>query len=284
MAKKQKAQMSIVARVWRTLLATHFLPSTLVTAMTVALAYGAGQRSSLWLLTPAVLFGQFCIGWTNDYLDRDRDRIAGRTEKPIVSGAVRASTIRALAISALVAAVVFSLAYSVRATFVYIVALGSALLYDFRLKNSVLSIATFVVSFGLLPVYVAQGSSPAFMPNIWIVLALILWSIGIHIQNVIPDFEFDAKTGIKGAVNYLTTYSATLLTGVTLVLSVASLCVAFAQGASVFIWIIVGVFVVTALLFMKTFLTKKMDSAFKVSMIMTALASLLIMLSGANLR
>jgi 4-hydroxybenzoate polyprenyltransferase len=274
------ARRHVAARIGNTLLATHLLPSILVTTMTTTLAYGSGQRASLWLLVPAVLFGQFCIGWTNDYLDRYRDRAAGRLTKPIVSGAVRASTIRNLAVAALAAAILFSLAYSIVATVIYVVALASALLYNFRLKNSVLSIVTYVVSFGLLPVYIGLGSTHPFVPNMWIILALALWAAGVHIQNVIPDFEHDAKTGIKGTANRLSEYTATLLTGAALVLSVGTLCVLYIGRTPLFIWVIVGIFAAVSMIFITIALTRNVSLAYKVSIIMTAIASLLIMLSG----
>lgn len=267
-------------RIGKTLLATHLLPSIMVTTMTTALAYGSGQRASLWLLIPTILFGQFCIGWTNDYLDRYRDRAAGRANKPIVSGAVSASTIRYLAIAALITTLLLSLMYSIPATYVYIIALGSALLYNFRLKNSVLSPLSYVVSFGLLPIYVALGSAQPFIPNMWIVVALALWGVGVHIQNVIPDFAHDAKTGIKGAANYLSTYNATALTGIALTLSVCALGALYIMQAPTYIWVIVAMYVIGTIVFSILLLTRKMPLAYNASIFMTAIVSLLIMLSG----
>ena len=70
--------------------ACHLKPTLAVTAITTALAVSAGRGSgSIWVAL-AVLSGQFSVGWSNDYLDRDRDHLAGRVDKPIVSGGVSA--------------------------------------------------------------------------------------------------------------------------------------------------------------------------------------------------
>ena len=280
----QKIQFTTIQRIKAIFVATHFLPCVLVTVMTSLLAYGAGQRRSILLLAPAVLFGQFCIGWSNDYIDRDRDRIAGRHEKPTVSGAVTAITLRNLAIISAVLSIGFSILYSQPATLVYLVAFGSAFWYNVRLKSSVLSIATFIVSFGLLPVYVGLGTAPHFIPAAWIIFAMIMWSIGIHIQNVIPDFEADAKTGIKGAANYLSPTQAVVITGMVLAVSAGAIGFGVRHGASVFVWVLLAVFGVIALQFVKHLLNKDELAAFKTSMLMTAVGSLLIMCAGPFMR
>ena len=40
------------------------------------------------LVVAAVLAGQLSIGWLNDVLDAERDRTAGRADKPVAAGAV----------------------------------------------------------------------------------------------------------------------------------------------------------------------------------------------------
>lgn len=268
----------------QTLRATHFVPSIVVTTMATALAYGAGQRSSLLLFIPAVLFGQFCIGWTNDYLDRSRDRKAGRQEKPIVSGAVSASTVRMLAVISLAAALAFSLLYNDAATVVYVIALASALLYNFKLKNSPLSVASYMVSFGLLPYFVSFGSQPPFMPNVWIVIALLFWAVGIHIQNVIPDFEHDKKTGVNGMVNRLSLMNATLLSALFFALCVVSLVVLLSPHIPSIALVIIGVFICAFVVLIQFVRNKQFASSYNLGMFLTGCTTVLIMLSGPYIR
>ena len=90
-------------------LSCHPLPSVAVTALSAGLAALAdlpvGQGI---LLTAAVFTGQLSIGWSNDYLDADRDRAADRPDKPVAAGAVPS---RVAAIAA-AAALVLTLALS----------------------------------------------------------------------------------------------------------------------------------------------------------------------------
>ena len=62
------------------LLSTHLVPCLGTTTFTMLMAFIAGQRAKLIILLPMVLLGQFTVGWYNDYLDRDRDKAAGRRD------------------------------------------------------------------------------------------------------------------------------------------------------------------------------------------------------------
>ena len=96
--------------------ATHAAPTATVTAVMTAFAASVGRGwGGCVLVAAAVLTGQLSVGWSNDYLDRHRDAAVGRTDKPIPSGAVAASTVRVAAITALAACVVLSLANGWRA-------------------------------------------------------------------------------------------------------------------------------------------------------------------------
>ena len=57
----------------------------------------------------AVLSGQLSTGWSNDWIDAERDRSVGRTDKPIAAGLVTVSTVRTASFLALVACVPLSL-------------------------------------------------------------------------------------------------------------------------------------------------------------------------------
>src|SRR5688572_7324843 len=69
--------------------AAHIGPALAVTVLSglLAAAQGLGPGRGA-LVVAAVLAGQLSVGWSNDLLDLDRDRRAGRTDKPLASGEV----------------------------------------------------------------------------------------------------------------------------------------------------------------------------------------------------
>jgi 4-hydroxybenzoate polyprenyltransferase len=83
--------LAVVYRVVALFRAAHAPPTLAVTALATAIAASSGRdfRGTV-LVAAAVLAGQLSIGWCNDLVDRDRDRAAGRDDKPIVTGAVSA--------------------------------------------------------------------------------------------------------------------------------------------------------------------------------------------------
>ena len=80
----------------RLVLATHPGPTVAVTtvATLLAVAAGVGRRRGRSLVCAAVLAGQASIGWSNDWLDADRDRAVARADKPVVQGAVAPGLLR----------------------------------------------------------------------------------------------------------------------------------------------------------------------------------------------
>src|SRR5687768_18605172 len=96
--------------VWALALATHLGPAVAVTSVATLLAVAAGVPAARTaLLCAAVLAGQASIGWSNDWLDADRDRAVARADKPVVQGAVGPVLLRSLALAAAAIAVVLSL-------------------------------------------------------------------------------------------------------------------------------------------------------------------------------
>src|ERR1039458_7091647 len=85
-------------------LSCHPIPSLAVTALTAGLAALADlSLGRAALVTAAVFTGQLSIGWSNDYLDADRDRAVHRGDKPVATGVVAPAV---PAIAALVALIV----------------------------------------------------------------------------------------------------------------------------------------------------------------------------------
>lgn len=178
--------------------AAHVPPTVAVTAVATALAVSAGRGAGAAWVALAVLAGQLSVGWSNDYLDRDRDRASGRLDKPIVAGAVAASTVRVAAGVALVACVPLSLCSGWRAALVHVAAVGLAWSYNLVLKRGPWSIVPYAVAFGLLPAFVTLGLPGHPWPPAWAVAAAALLGSGAHLVNALPDLDDDCAVGIHG--------------------------------------------------------------------------------------
>ena len=69
----------------------HLGPCLVITALTVLVGIAAGvDAATLAGVGIVVMLGQLSIGWSNDVIDAERDRAAGRTDKPIARGEVSA--------------------------------------------------------------------------------------------------------------------------------------------------------------------------------------------------
>lgn len=196
--------------------ACHFQPTVAVTVVTTALAALSGRGA--WgcvAVAAAVLVGQLSTGWSNDWFDAARDTANGRTDKPIVAGAVDVATVRAAALAALVACVPLSLLSGWRAALAHLIAVGSAWSYNAGVKATVFSPLPYAVSFGLLPVFVTLGLPGHPWPRPALMGATALLGIGAHFINTLADREDDANTGIAGLPQRMSA-RACLLTGVVL--------------------------------------------------------------------
>jgi 4-hydroxybenzoate polyprenyltransferase len=194
--------------------ACHPAPTAVVTIAVTLLAAAAGRdRPGLALVALATLTGQLSIGWCNDAFDADRDRAAGRVEKPTVRGDVTATTLWRAAVLALAATVVTSFLAAGRiGGTAHVVAVGSAWAYDLLLKATVLSWLPYVVSFGLVPAFVTYGLTPPTPPAWWLTGAAGLLGASAHLANAIPDVESDEAVGAGGVVARIGVRRATWLT------------------------------------------------------------------------
>jgi 4-hydroxybenzoate polyprenyltransferase len=192
--------------------ACHPEPTVAVTAVAVGLAIAAGRGApGAVAVAFAVLAGQLSVGWSNDLIDRDRDRLRGRRDKPLVAGLVSSTTVARAALIALTATVPLSLLSGFRAALAHLVAVAAAWAYNLRLKATVLSVLPYAIAFGLLPAFVTLGLSGTPWPPWWAVTAGALLGAGAHFANVVPDIADDLATGIRGLPQRLGRRSASRL-------------------------------------------------------------------------
>ncbi len=180
-------------------LATHPGPALAVTVVATLLAVAAGVPAGrAGLVCLAVLAGQASIGWSNDWLDADRDRAVARADKPVVQGAVSPAVLRSAALGSVVLAVVLSLLLGAAPGLLLLTLVASGWAYNAGLKRTAASVVPYVTGFGLLPagVVAAAPGSPA--APWWLIAAGGALGAAAHLANVAPDIEEDLATGVRG--------------------------------------------------------------------------------------
>lgn len=189
----------MLTRLRALLLSTHPGPSLAVAVVAVGL--GIGLHLEWWrvsLLALAVLFNQFSVGLSNDWIDADRDRTVGRSDKPVALGLVSAGLVRNAAFTCVALSLLLTLPLGWPATVAQFAFIASAWAYNAALKNTWFSVVPYIVSFGLLPAIVTLAMPvPAFAAP-WAIALGALLGIAAHVANVLPDLEDDASTGIAG--------------------------------------------------------------------------------------
>jgi 4-hydroxybenzoate polyprenyltransferase len=171
----------------------------MVLLMTVSTALCGGSWSGVALVFLASAAGQATVGWTNDVHDAAADRAAGRSTKPTVRGELRPEDLRLpILLSATLTIPLSFFAAGWGGGAAHIAAVASALVYNFYLARTVWSWVPYAVSFALMPVFIAQASSPILLPPIPIVLLSVLVGVTAHVLNAIPDIDIDRETGWGG--------------------------------------------------------------------------------------
>ena len=177
----------------------HPEPGGAVTVAMTLLAVGVGHRGwSILGVAAAVAATQLAVGWVNDWLDADRDRVAGRTDKPVAAGVVDRRTVGIAGLISSVAIPLLGLPFGWPATVCITLVGVFALLYDWPLKSTPFSLLPYLVAFGLLPAFVVVSLPGHPAPPVWLVAAGALLGGGAHFANVLPDLADDAATGVVG--------------------------------------------------------------------------------------
>jgi 4-hydroxybenzoate polyprenyltransferase len=181
------------------IIAGHPGPSLAITAMaTLLAAQGAPHGTGPVLTAPAMLAGQLSVGWSNDALDAPRDAAAGRTDKPVATGAISVRAVWIAAFAALLAALAMSLAIGVVTAIILAVIVGAAWAYNLGLKSTLASGLMYVLGFGPIPAYAASTLPGHPVPSWYVTAAAALVGLGAHFANVLPDLATDRATGVNG--------------------------------------------------------------------------------------
>lgn len=188
-----------MSRVRALIVASHPGPSLAITAMATLLAAEAAPHGTgPVLVAPAMLAGQLSVGWSNDACDARRDAAAGRTDKPVATGAISVRAVWIAAFAALAAAAAMSLAISVLTALILAVIIGAAWAYNLGLKSTAWSGVLYVAGFGPIPAYAASTLPGQPAPSWPVTAAAALIGLGAHFANVLPDLAADEATGVRG--------------------------------------------------------------------------------------
>jgi 4-hydroxybenzoate polyprenyltransferase len=208
--------------------AAHPGPALAVTVLSGLLAAAVDlDAGHVALVVAAVLTGQLSIGWSNDLIDLRRDRVVGRTDKPLATGAISERTVRIACAVAVAATVPLSVLCGLLAGLVHLVAVASGWAYNLGLKSTPWSWAPYALAFGALPVFVSLVAEPHDVPPLWLPLAGALLGVGAHFVNVLPDLGDDEATGVRGlphriGARWSQVVAATVLVGATVVIVVGA--------------------------------------------------------------
>jgi 4-hydroxybenzoate polyprenyltransferase len=163
-------------------------------------AAAAGPR--VFLVTISVLGSQILTGALNDWADRGRDAVV-QPSKPIPAGRVSPATALALAAFGLALQVAASLPLGPAPLALGLLASGSAAAYNLWLSRGAASFVPYLVSFGLLPVWIAAGVGAPLERVAAAPLLVGPFAVAAHLANTVRDFDPDARIGSRNLAQRL---------------------------------------------------------------------------------
>ena len=262
--------------------ASHFQPTIAVTAVTTALAVSVGRGAGAWWVMLAVLSGQLSVGWSNDYLDRERDAQSQRIDKPIVAQQITASLVGVCAVVAVSVCIPFSMFSGWRAGAVHLVAVFLAWVYNMKLKSTIASAVPYLVAFGLLPAFVTLGLTGHPWPLPWAMAAASLLGLGAHFVNVLPDLEADRATGVNGLPHRLGFLTSLVLGAIFIATSTVVVAMFAIESTSRFRIALLVVAVSNAIVIYITGLTGRHRAAWSLTLCLAGLSVIALVANGGS--
>jgi 4-hydroxybenzoate polyprenyltransferase len=189
----------VLRRVRGLLVAGHPGPCLAITAMVTVLTIQAAPHGfGPVLVAPAILAGQFSVGWSNDAWDAARDAAAGRTDKPVARGDIGVRAVWTAAFVSLTAALAMSLVIGPAPLLVNAVLIGAAWAYNAGLKSTWASGLMYLAGFAPIPAFVTSTLPGHPWPNWPVTAAAGALGLGTHFANVLPDLAGDEAAGVNG--------------------------------------------------------------------------------------
>lgn len=217
--------------------ASHPVPTFAVTILTLllAVAFDVPINHTIALVV-AVFFNQIAIGLSNDIIDVARDRRAGRTDKPLVTGVMSLSTAWVVVVGSSVLSLALSVLVNLWVGVWQAVFLFSGFAYNAGMKATALSALPYATGFAALPTLVSLGTEPPSWPGWWVMFVGASLGVAAHFANVLPDGDSDRAEGIRGLPQRLpAAVSAVVLVSITTLSS----AILIWQGGTTAMWVTV---------------------------------------------
>jgi len=181
----------------------HPAPTAAVTALSASLATilaveggGGVNVATIALVTASVAGSQAFTGATNDLTDQTRDAIL-RPEKPLPAGDLSTGAALWIAAGGLAIQVVTASRLGTLPLALGVAASASALAYNLWLSRTPLSVVPYLVSFGLLPLWIAASVGVPLERVAPAVLLVGPFAAAAHLANTLRDFDADAALGSR---------------------------------------------------------------------------------------
>jgi geranylgeranylglycerol-phosphate geranylgeranyltransferase len=167
---------------------------------------------ALSIITPIfVSMGSFAI---NDYYDVEADRANKRTDRPIVSGAIKKNDALKIALACFVIGVAASIFINASAFLIALIFALLAILYSYRLKDMLL-VGNSYIAFSMVIPFIYGSYVVSSNPGIDILLiSIVIFLAGLarEIHGMIRDYSGDAAARkTKNLLRYVSTKTASRL-------------------------------------------------------------------------
>ena len=194
----------------------HPAPAAAVVALAAALGAILATQAGVpiderWLLTVLAVAGsQVFTGATNDIADRFRDATV-RPEKPLPAGKLSLNAAAWIASIGLAVQLVASFRTGALPLVVGSLASASALAYNLWLSRAPLSALPYLVSFGLLPVWIAAGVGVPIERVLPAIPLVAPFAVSAHLANTLRDWEADTAGASRSLAQVLGRRASRLL-------------------------------------------------------------------------
>jgi 4-hydroxybenzoate polyprenyltransferase len=187
----------------------HPAPAAAVISLSAALAAiiasqagtpPLGMRAILAVV--AVAGSQILTGALNDWVDRDRDRLA-QPSKPIPAEDVSPGAALGLAAAGAIIQLAASALLGWLPLLLGAAASTSAAAYNLWLSRTPFSVLPYLVSFGILPLWIAAGVGVDISRVAAASVLVAPFAAAAHLANTLRDFHTDARLGSRNLAQVL---------------------------------------------------------------------------------